>query len=189
MSQHVETKYAIVETAIRLFKERGYNNVAVKDICSELNITRSAFYYYFDTKDAIVDYYSVYTGEMIYEHMLSESSTSRERFYSVFNIFAQKIEEIGPEINRLLLKRGAEMKNNQIAARDLVLWKVYLEIISKALETGEITSQAEPETLTEAVIYMVNGISLTWCNKNCNFDYTTECMKMIDILLGWNKTT
>ena len=44
----------IVETAYRMFKEKGYDRVTVQDICRELQITKPTFYSYIPSKDALL---------------------------------------------------------------------------------------------------------------------------------------
>ena len=46
----LETRKHIVETATRLFYERGMDSVSVKDICDEAGIPKSLFYYYYEDK-------------------------------------------------------------------------------------------------------------------------------------------
>ena len=53
----LNTRSRIVNTAVNMIREHGYQNVSVTDICRELGITRSAFYYYFKKKDEIFDYF------------------------------------------------------------------------------------------------------------------------------------
>jgi len=45
----------IVEAADRLFYRRGYNQTSFQDISDETGIPRGNFYYYFKTKDEILD--------------------------------------------------------------------------------------------------------------------------------------
>lgn len=46
----------IVDTAISLFKEHGYQNVSVNEICKSANIPRSSFYTIFSGKKDIINY-------------------------------------------------------------------------------------------------------------------------------------
>jgi AcrR family transcriptional regulator len=45
----------IVEAAARLFAERGVDATAVSDIVSAVHLSQGAFYWYFDSKDAVAD--------------------------------------------------------------------------------------------------------------------------------------
>jgi len=52
------SRVQIYETAIRLFRERGFDETTMRDIGAELGGAASAAYYYFKSKDAIVlEYY------------------------------------------------------------------------------------------------------------------------------------
>ncbi|MBI5040725.1 MAG: TetR/AcrR family transcriptional regulator [Gammaproteobacteria bacterium] len=50
-----EFRQHIVETANRLFYRRGYNQTSFTDIADAAEIPRGNFYYYFKTKDEILD--------------------------------------------------------------------------------------------------------------------------------------
>ena len=45
---------AFVDVALRLIQLKGYEQMSVQDVLDELDASRGAFYYYFDSKDAIV---------------------------------------------------------------------------------------------------------------------------------------
>lgn len=49
------TREAIVEAADRLFYQQGYEHTSFSDIAAAVGISRGNFYYYFRTKDEILD--------------------------------------------------------------------------------------------------------------------------------------
>ncbi len=49
-----ETREAIRRIALKLFTERGFEGTSIKDIADALGTTKSALYYHFPSKDAIV---------------------------------------------------------------------------------------------------------------------------------------
>ena len=52
------TREEISDTAVKLFLDKGYNNVTIQDICNELNITKPTLYKYISNKeDLILDLY------------------------------------------------------------------------------------------------------------------------------------
>jgi len=53
-SENSKNTDIIVNTAVRLFKEKGYENVSVQEICSEAGVSRSSFYAIFSGKSDIV---------------------------------------------------------------------------------------------------------------------------------------
>ena len=42
----ISTKNKIFETAGKLFKEKGYENVTINNICEACGITKTTFYYH-----------------------------------------------------------------------------------------------------------------------------------------------
>jgi AcrR family transcriptional regulator len=48
------TKNKILESALTLFKERGYNSVTIDEITQKAEVAKGSFYTYFSTKSDIV---------------------------------------------------------------------------------------------------------------------------------------
>jgi len=51
----VTQEQRILEVAKELFTQRGFGNVAVRDICKAANVTPPTVYYYFKNKEALFD--------------------------------------------------------------------------------------------------------------------------------------
>jgi AcrR family transcriptional regulator len=58
-----ETRRQIVETALTLFRERGFEVTTMRDIAGRAGVSPGAAYYYFHTKEAIVGAYYDYVQE------------------------------------------------------------------------------------------------------------------------------
>lgn len=50
-----ERRREILETATRLFHGKGYQSVSLDDIAERISFTKAALYYYFESKEEIVD--------------------------------------------------------------------------------------------------------------------------------------
>lgn len=50
-----ETRALIRRTALRLFTEQGYDATSLRQIADELGINKASLYYYFDSKQAILE--------------------------------------------------------------------------------------------------------------------------------------
>lgn len=46
-----KTRLQLIETAARLFEERGYNGTSTAEICAQLDITKGALFHHFRTKE------------------------------------------------------------------------------------------------------------------------------------------
>ena len=49
-----ETRQSLMESALRLFSEHGYDATTVKDITDAADVAKGTFFNYFDTKEAIL---------------------------------------------------------------------------------------------------------------------------------------
>jgi AcrR family transcriptional regulator len=54
MKKSEETRRRIFDSALALFRDRGFNETTMRDIAREADVALGAAYYYFDSKDAIV---------------------------------------------------------------------------------------------------------------------------------------
>lgn len=62
-----ERRNEILDTAIELFTINGFENTAVSDIVRKLNIAQGTFYYYFKSKDELLNAVVEHFGEHIME--------------------------------------------------------------------------------------------------------------------------
>jgi AcrR family transcriptional regulator len=68
-----ETRRLIVDTALTLFRERGFDETTIRDIAARAGLSLGAAYYYFKSKEAIVGAYYDYVQ---HEHV----TRAREAF-------------------------------------------------------------------------------------------------------------
>jgi AcrR family transcriptional regulator len=96
-----ETRTRILEAALAVFRERGFERATMREIATAAEVAVGAAYYYFESKDAIVmAFYERSQGEMRpkIEALLDKSKTLESRLRAVIST---KFECFGP--NRKLL--------------------------------------------------------------------------------------
>lgn len=75
MSKKEEVDDILAEAFKRLLKTNSYEDIKIIDICKEANIPRSTFYYHFDDKEQLLNYFfKVLTRE--YEDKINNSKSS-----------------------------------------------------------------------------------------------------------------
>ena len=100
-SKSEETRARILEAALAIFRERGFERATMREIAAEAKVAVGAAYYYFESKDAIVmAFYERSQGEMKadIEAMLDKSRTLEERLRG---IITERLDYFAP--NRKLL--------------------------------------------------------------------------------------
>lgn len=75
------TKDLILQTALRLFAERGYNGVSMRELAKEVGIKAASIYNYFSSK------------EELFNHLLAEMQNRYEQIVKKLNIPMGKSKE------------------------------------------------------------------------------------------------
>ncbi len=140
----------IMDSAIALFREKGYQEVSILSICKKADIGNSTFYQYFPTKDAvlkkIVENLIELIGDSINRSMNHYSSIKIEKLQTFLKDFFDCIYD---NIDRYAVFRNAEFLNPDISIE-------FYEKIYKIFENS-LFSQVENEIYKKAVFIFVMG--------------------------------
>lgn len=185
MDKRKDRKIMIVEKAVELFKEKGVKNVTILDICKELGITRSSFYYYFKSKEEVFDYYFLSSEIEIMEYLipLLATKSSYEQFIHIFKVYMERTTQWGPEIFGYIIQRYMENKNVMLSPQDIAMRDIYISLLNNAQEKNEIKNMAPVDELVDTIVYLSVGLSVVWCNQNGDFDYSQRLKETIDSIL------
>src|SRR5258708_25258717 len=105
-----ETRRQILETALALFRERGFEETTIRDIAARAGLSLGAAYYYFRSKESIVGAYYDYIQE---EHQarareaFANAHTLRERLRAALHTKID-IFENDRRLLRALFRYGGE---------------------------------------------------------------------------------
>jgi len=83
------TRNAILETALQLFRDKGFESTTMRDVAKRAGVALGAAYYYFDSKDAIVMGFYQNTQEQLaplLDELLSNVRGLQERLRGIIQI-------------------------------------------------------------------------------------------------------
>lgn len=90
-----ERKQEIIETALELFSEKGYENTTIQDIANRMNVATGLCYRYFKSKKEIFaatsEYYAKQAVEKFQTHLPSKSSAIEKFNYIIKSLFEYAI--------------------------------------------------------------------------------------------------
>ena len=97
--EYDERKNEILDTAERLFHTKGYEKTTINDILKEVNIAKGTFYYYFKSKeevmDALIERVSLIAMEKVQKVAEAEGMDPQEKMLHMF--LAMRMEGPGEE--------------------------------------------------------------------------------------------
>jgi len=134
-----ERRDEILDTAERLFHAKGYDKCTVNDILNEIGIAKGTFYYYFKSKeevmDAIVSRYAEIAAGRVEEIVRKEDASPEEKLMNAFLAMQIKdkvgddmLDEMHKTENALLHQK---MLNQIVTAMAPLLAKIIEEGIGK----------------------------------------------------------
>ncbi len=185
MNNQSTTKGAILSSAIGLFKKHGFSNVTINQICDEINVTKTAFYYYYKSKDELIfDFFSA-NNLIPNEELLSILSMPdyANQVLKIMEVYTMHIVQAGAEMTKELYR--INLKNDGILSslKKSPLGDTIKTLILHAQKAGQIKNTAPSEELGDTFCYLLNGICVVWAMSNGGFDILAESKKRFKNLL------
>ncbi|MFI5395495.1 MAG: TetR/AcrR family transcriptional regulator [Candidatus Binatia bacterium] len=179
----------IYDTAIALFRERGYDQTRVQDIIARLRISEGTFFNYFPAKDAILHEFALETVDL-YDTLLRHEAEVHERSVPDRIRDALRTMAVGIEADRefmavvftrsKLLSAEGLIKEKEMRAYDLLA-----DLFRTGQARGEVRDDIRPLQLAEILtgIYsqtMVNWLIGWWKHRD---RLEPRMMRAVDVFL------
>ena len=133
----------IVETAVRLFRKRGYEKTRVEDIVNILEISQPTFFRYFPSKDAVLRDVGKRGFACIVEHLKSELSSEADtgaRLRHLYGALAREVEADRPLWQAVVLSGAMDpVRSPEMRGPEGIAIGLLREIFAQGQRRGEIT--------------------------------------------------
>jgi AcrR family transcriptional regulator len=162
----VRLRKQIIDTSIRLFRKRGYENTRIDDIVQNLEISQPTFFRYFPSKDAVLREVGRRGFVCIKEHLeteLSSRTSTAERLRRMYQSMAQEVESDRPLWRAVVLSgamdpvRSPEMRQPEEMAVSLLQ-----EVLVEGQKRGEITRAFPVAHLAEFMEGLYTTVVRRW---------------------------
>ncbi len=156
----------IIDTAVRLFRKRGYEKTRIDDIVQSLEISQPTFFRYFPSKDAVLGEVGRRGFACITEHLrneLSSEAMTAEHLRRLYQELARHAEADRPLWQAVVLSgamdpvRSPDMRERKECALGLLR-----EILAQGQKRGEVSRAFPVEHLAEFMEGLYNTIVRQW---------------------------
>lgn len=140
VKEHDERKNEIIDTASRIFAQKGYDKASVNDILNAIGIAKGTFYHYFKSKedvlDAVIDRATDIIMEQVKEVIENPQLSPEEKLLGVF--MAMRIEGQMDEgfLEEMHQPENALMHQKSLVSIITVLTPVLTEVVKEGMEKG-----------------------------------------------------
>lgn len=170
----LETKQKLVESAILLLKEKGFEAINVEDITKKANVAKGTFYCHFKRKEDIVNEISRSPFRELENKLKSMKGVNFiERISYYFKQFMILVENFNINICREWLK-DAINPNSTPDNKDGKKWFYDIEtlenILFDAIKNGELKKETPVDLFSNLLISELYGMMLSWCMSDGAFE-------------------
>lgn len=159
-----ETRIKIIESAIKLFSNRGYNKASVDDICEEAGISKGAFYHHFESKQAL--FLALLDGWLQTIDNAIEASkdmTAPETFMQMTEAYPYIFETAGEGLPMFLEFWLQASRDQKIWEASIAPYRRYhkhfTSLIKKGVEEGSFVD-VDPELASRMIVSTAMGLLL-----------------------------
>jgi AcrR family transcriptional regulator len=157
-----QLRQRIIDTAIKMFRERGYDNTRIDDINESLDISRTTFFRYFPSKDMILRDFVDAVRLNVLKTALSGDAPARERLCNFYLTMAQTWQA-DQSLARAMIMTGITnlVRSPGYRERYNAQFGPLLELLAEGQRRHEITQDFTVRQLTiflESLTYSVMAI-------------------------------
>jgi len=162
-----ETRNRILDAALRLFRERGFEQTTMRDVATEAGVATGAAYYYYRSKEDLVMAFYLRTDEEARESFakaISASKDLKKRLRGIIDAKFAQFEE-HRSLLRALLKAGVDPRERlspfstetRAVREDSITW------YARALEGSDVTLPKDLAPDLPRVLWLIHlGLIYYW---------------------------
>ena len=152
----------IVQTAIEMFRERGYENTRIDDINESLDISRTTFFRYFPSKDMLLREFVAVLRMNVLKSTLASDAPVTERLRNFYVTLAETWQADLP-VARAMIMAGTNtlVRSPGYRERYIEQFGPLQELLAEGQRRGEVTRELSVRQLTifiESLTYSVLAI-------------------------------
>jgi len=190
-----QTRARILEAALRLFRQRGFEQATMRDIAKEAHVALGAAYYYFDSKDAIVmAFYELAQTELapLLEDGLANTRDLRERLTAVITAKFDYFEPNRNLLGTLSSHIDPQHPLSPFSRATKAIRETDISFIHRAIEGSTIKVAGDLKPYLARLLWLYQmGLILFWVYDHSPKQRRTEQLfdKSLAIVMGLIKVS
>ena len=189
-AQARQTERNILQAALTLMRERGFDKVSIRDICKQAGITTGAFYHHFPSKESLLNKgfapLDDYMEAALRGH---EADEPAERLGHILSAYARFLEEEGGELTgRYYVRRITDPTTQSMDSSRYTL-RAMVECFRQAQREGILASGRSPEWVADFCYRHFRGVVIDWVLHNYSYRLLPKMEEDYQLFTGFFQKT
>ncbi len=150
----METRSALMEAALPLFREKGYDQTTVEEITEQADVAKATFFNYFPSKQALVSELWAWRMEQLHETLQVEQDATgspMSQFKELLQRFHGEILKDWPLLQQVWAAQLGQPRSPFKHNRRRLTGKLP-DLIRSAQACGEVRTDVEPEWVSHLIL-------------------------------------
>lgn len=184
-----ETKKRVYESAVALFKRKGFDQTSVDSIIEMAGVSKGTFYVHFESKVALMLEY-IQGLDVDYENYvfsLFEELNNRSKLLLLTEKIADKmIDQVGIDLLKTIYEAQITKPVHVDAILDYNrrLYGLYKELLAQGVQQGEFKMGMDIDMFSNHCVISIRGFVYEWCVRYPQFDFKCELLQHFELLLA-----
>ncbi len=155
---------AIVDVAVRLFLERGYDAASISDLARAAGLTKSAVYHHVASKEELFRrgiQRAINALDAIFDEEAQSVAPAVERLRRVIRRVVEQMMQHLPEVSLLLNARGNSQTERWAITERRNFDNRLEKLLRDGIREGSVRTDLDPELLSRLIFGLTNSI-VSW---------------------------
>lgn len=186
--QAIETRNRIFNVTIDLFNKMDFNEVTIRTICKESNVSIGTFYLYFKSKQEIL--YEIYKkADEIFERTVIDSIEELNSFERIkelikIQINTYEIFHFNTNLVKELYIYQLHSDNNYFLSEERDFFIKVKSVVEEGQNNKEIRNDMLSKDITWRILRFSRGMIFDWLINHGNYDYFETIINEISLYLN-----
>lgn len=156
-----ETRLKILEAALTLMAEKGYDAVKVEDICARADVANATFFAHFPTKSALIAAFNEDVAERLKERLEGYNLPAIERLELLRALMLDEWTARA-ELLRAIVADAAAQDAGAFAESSASLVALVAGIVAEGQAAGELAPEFDPALVAQCLVGAWRAATLDW---------------------------
>ena len=177
--QAILTRQSIVQAMQKLLKTKSFQDIQIKDICSEAGISNGNFYNYFTSKNHIIlQLVEFYEDEFCLLIQEKNEIPKKEYILFAFENYMKVVLALGKDLVIEYHQYQLITRNNLLVKPTHTLYKNIYNIIN-SMNKDSIITEDSIEEITTSMIIVFRAFIFEWVLNTTDYDLIADMKKQM----------